>query len=248
MIIMKFEIDRVGLSMIANYFKEMNLEGIINVETDRVLIHLFDTAKARALIIEYPARITEGEPQSFATKSEWLFDKVKLMKSAVVVCEVTETHLILRQDRTIKDVRMLQQYDIVLLDPEEGMVSETTFPEEPKPKSDVFCELPDVSIVQEAIIALDTDTFYISAKGDQLLLESEEDYEKPASTITLFTPSVVKDEDNRTCQDRKQIAGFLGGLTGTKVTSVAFSKEGVMVTESTGENIRIKLISAPIVE
>lgn len=243
----KFEINRAGFFMIADYLQLMNLEVIISIEPNAMIIHQFDTTRGRGIVIEYPI-IYDGEPIRFATKTDWIFGKVNLLKGKTVSCEITESVLRLTQVVTVKDVKIIKNHDIALLDLEDLTIQDTHFEEEPTVEGTVFCELPDIAIFKDAINSMDSEDCYFSATLDQLLIESTVDYNNPASKISLFTPSIIKDEDNKVRQNRKEIASFLSRLKETTATTITFSKSGVLTIESTGTNIRIKLYSSPIEE
>lgn len=240
---MKFEISVKGLQTIANYL-QMNLDAIIHIEEDMLRVHLYDLNRSRAIVINYPLKITEGSPVTIAINTDWLYTKVRKLAGKTVEIEITDDALIIGDDITIEDVTIYQEHELTLLELED-IIEGTTFEEEPKISTTVECEIPSIKILKLALEQIESDGFYIHADDKGLYINSDPGYSGSSSKSFIETTTIIKDEDNRSKEDTAQCLGFLNGLAETKVTTISFFKAGPIVIESLGKDIKYRFMATP---
>jgi len=245
---LKFKILRSGLRMIAKITKDLNMDVVFKFTEDKIIIHQFDTARTRAVVIEYPIFDVDGDiDQLVAVRTDWLYKKVNLLDGNIVDCDIDEAYFIINQIAKDNDLVLQQEYKINRL-VLEGLTERATFDELPSLESTVFCELPNIRMFRKAIAGIETDNFRISALDNQLILESVHDYTAPEGKVVLETPLIINEKNNRTRYERTEIFNFVGELPSDNTTTITFSKDGPMIITSENNDIKIKGLFAYIAE
>lgn len=233
--------------------KSLNINSIIRILNEKLVIRMFDTARARFLIIEYPVNVIgEMTVAEFAINNDWLLQKLEKVEGETVQCIVTEDHLKFGQTVEIDGLKVHQDHEVAFLDKHSAPIRDISPEIDPQINEDdvvVKVKIPSVRALIKCLDSIGTNAFVISATKELLVFNTENDPSGTGSGLIIeVAPYKLTSEDNRNTYKVSEVLNFAKSIIGIKEVDISYVKNDPMIIEAVGENSRFKLFAMPFDE